>query len=302
MPRSCILALLFLSVFFSAKPVRAQREVLYAQYLTNPLTINPAYTGQREAMTLTAHFRRKWFGVQGLPITQSLGIDGATAGNRFGLGLQALNDRMSPYSNTGLYGSLAYHLSVGSGKLSVGGSGGVNILPVFDPASGGGFNKALPSLGLGAHFESEAAWVGVSMPELVKRPLTLSSGVGGATLQYNRPLFIHVGAKLRSQDNLTILPSILLTRQASRPLGIDLNAKVWLYEKLALGASARLQSSGVFGARTYFHGLAEYQLSPGIRVGYTYSSQTVEAPFLLPNSVHELVFRYTPSPVGFSLR
>jgi len=298
---SMCLLLTGLGLAMGLSTAQAQREVLYAQYLSNPLTINPAYTGVRENLTLTALFRRKWLGVQNFPVTQSLGMDGAVSNGSIGLGLQALNDRMSPYSNTGLYGSLAFHIRLASGaKLSFGGSGGMNVLPVFDPATNVGLNKALPSVGVGVHYEGNTVWAGISKPELIDRPLRL--GGTGPVLQYNRPLFVHVGAKLPAAEGILLLPSVLVTQQRGLPLGTDLNLKGWFQQKVALGLSVWITNASLIATQTYVLALAEYQLASTIRVGYTYSSRTAENPFFPQQSVHELLFRYTPSPMLFQYR
>lgn len=284
---------------------RAQREVLYSQYLTNPMTINPAYAGSRESLTMTAIFRRKWFSLRGpgIGITQAFGADGPVAGGKVGIGLQALNDRMGLYSATGFYGSLAYRITLPSmAKLSFGASGGINVLPIYDPANVTSVNKAVPSFGAGVHYEAERFWAGVSMPELVNRPLTLGTGQS-LPLRYQRPLFINFGGRVDAGESIDFMPSILLTQQTGYPLGIDLNAKVWIEEKLGLGLSYRANNSTLISNLNYFVILAEYELSGSIRVGYTYNSQQVENPFsYYQKSVHELVFRYTPSPVKFQYK
>ncbi|MFC5411670.1 PorP/SprF family type IX secretion system membrane protein [Larkinella bovis] len=298
-------ALLSVFLVLGRETAWAQREVLYSQYLTNPLTINPAFAGARESLTMTAIFRRKWFSLRGpgIGITQAFGADGPLAGGKVGLGLQALNDRMGLYSATGFYGSVAYRITLPSmARLSFGGSGGINVLPIYDPTNVTSINKALPSFGAGVYYEAEQFWAGVSMPELVNRPLNLGTGQSMA-LRYQRPLFINFGGKLKAGEGIDFMPSILLTQQSGFPLGIDLNAKVWLEQKLGIGLSYRANNSTLLSNLNYFVILAEYELSPSIRVGYTYNSQQVENPFsYFQKSVHELVFRYTPSPIRFQYK
>ncbi|MGA0555524.1 PorP/SprF family type IX secretion system membrane protein [Larkinella sp. VNQ87] len=287
-----------------SQTVWAQREVLYSQYLTNPLTINPAFTGSRESLTMTAIFRRKWFSLRGpgFGITQSFGADGPLAGGKVGLGLQALNDRMGLYSNTGVYGSLSYRITLPSmAKLSFGASGGINVLPVYDASSIAAVNKALPSVGAGVYYEAERFWAGVSMPEIIDRALSLDNRQN-SSVRYQRPLFINFGGRLKASEGIEFLPSILLTQQTGYPLGIDLNTKVWLEEKLGLGLSYRANNSTILSTQNYFVVLAEYELSGSIRVGYTYNSRQIENPFYLQKGVHELVFRYTPSPIRFQYK
>ncbi|WP_138993917.1 PorP/SprF family type IX secretion system membrane protein [Larkinella sp. C7] len=296
------LTLLIALVTAGSQAVLAQREVLYAQYLSNPLTINPAYAGSRESLTMSAIFRRKWFGLQGPGfnrITQSFGADGALSGGKVAIGFQALNDRMGLYSATGFYGSLAYRITLPSmAKLSFGASGGINVIPIYDPASSTGINKAMPSVGAGVYYEAERFWAGVSMPELVNRPITLGTGQN-ASIRYQRPLFINFGGRIAASEGVDFLPSILLTQQTGYPLGIDLNARVWIEEKLGLGVSYRANNSTLITTMNYIVALAEYELSKSIRVGYSLSSKQVENPFYAQKSVHEVLFRFTPSPTKF---
>ncbi|RRB06386.1 PorP/SprF family type IX secretion system membrane protein [Larkinella rosea] len=279
----------------------AQREVLYSQYHINPLTINPAYSGARESLTMSAVFRRKWFGLQGpgFPITQSFGADGAVAGGKVGIGFQALNDRMGLYSATAFNASLAYRITLPSmAKLSFGASGGINVLPIYDPASSTSINKAVPSFGAGIYYEAERFWAGLSMPELVTRPLTLT-GSQSAPLRYQRPLFINFGGRFKAGESIDFLPSILLTHQSGFPLGIDLNGKLWIEQKLGLTLSYRANNATFISTQNYFVVMAEYELSKSIRVGYSLSSRQVENPFYPQKSVHEVIFRYTPNPIKF---
>ena len=70
--------LLIASCFLlTAHHAQAQREVQYAQYLVNPLAINPAATGVRETFHFNAVLRRQFVaGVKWMPITQSFAMDG----------------------------------------------------------------------------------------------------------------------------------------------------------------------------------------------------------------------------------
>lgn len=287
--------ILFLVLSISVSDVFAQKEVLYSQYLINPLAINPAFAGSRQKMHLTAMFRRKWFGLRNVPITQSLAIDGAAG--RLGFGLQALNDRMSILSTTGVYGSLAYRFPLSeTSDIAIGGQGGVNVMPVFDPTTRIGFNKAIASVGVGIYYNSESFFGGISLPEMVNRGYELS---GQFLFQNSRPLFIQLGSRIDLAENAVLVPSILVTQVTGKPLGTDLNARLWINEQLGLGLSLRRNSLGL-GSVNYIQAIAEYQLSPFIRVGYVYNSKTPEAPNSFGASVHEFIFRWAPSADGFT--
>ena len=301
--RRIILSIGSLLAFVSG--ANAQKEVLYYQYQMNPMTINPAYTGNRETMHLSAIFRRKMFnlgqgqalrGGGGSPVTQSLAIDGAVANAKVGLGLLALNDRMGIYNTTGIYASAAYWMDLpNEAAVSFGATGGVSFLPVGDLLTV--VNKAFPSVGFGFYYQSDTFFGGVSMPEFLNKKYALATTI---VFQSARPLFVHVGTKLEPIDELVVYPSILVTQVKGRSLGTDFNAKAWYQEKYGIGLSYRRNSLG-YTPLSYFQVSAEYQLSNPIRVGFTYNTQTPEAPInTYQKGVIELLFRYTPNLEGFT--
>lgn len=301
--------LTFLSVglFAFIAEVQAQKEVLYYQYQMNPMAINPAYTGNRETMHLSAIFRRKMFNLgqgqgQGLrgggggAVTQSLAIDGAVANAKIGIGFQALNDRLGSYNTTGVYASTAYWMDLpNDASLSVGAMGGVSFLPVGDLFTV--VNKAFPSVGFGVYYQSVTFFGGVSMPEFISKQYQLA---GNFVFQSARPLFVQLGTKLEPLDDVLIYPSVLVTQAKGKPLGLDFNAKGWYQEKYGIGLSYRRNSLGA-QPLSYFQVSAEYQISDPIRVGFTYNTQTPEAPVnTYQKGVIELLFRYTPNLEGFT--
>lgn len=282
------------------KSAQAQKEVLYSQYLVNNLSINPAYAGSRESFHLTALLRRKWFGVRGAPITQSFSADGAIAKGRIGLGFQALNDRMGLFAATGAYGSVAYRFNLPAlAKLSVGVQGGVSVLPLYDFASASSLNRAVASFGVGIYYQSDRYFGGISMPELTGRALDLS---GRFLYQSVRPLMLQAGAKLEIDENVMFIPSVLVSKVAERPLGFDINARVWFSQEFGLGLSYRQNSPGLIQTN-YLQALAEYQLTKAIRVGYLFYSQTPESPgsnLYFQKSVHEVMLRFSPNGLAFT--
>ena len=284
-----------LAVFlFSALAAQAQREVQYSQYMANPLAINPAYAGVRENFHFNAILRKQWItGIQGLPITQSFAMDGATANRKIGFGLQGLNDRVN--LNTAIFGMLAYHYKISeTQKLSVGVLGGINVLPVRDGFNFVGVNRALASAGVGVYYEDETYFGGVSMPEILKQTYGYASGL----LNYQRPVFIQVGLKVQVNDEVLVQPSVLLTKPEQGKLRADLNAMAQIQQRFQVGLSVRL------GTTTYWQGLLQYDLTKNLRVGYAYSSRRVEDFSFISSSVipgagkgiHELMITLQPNP------
>ncbi|WP_247231673.1 type IX secretion system membrane protein PorP/SprF [Telluribacter sp. SYSU D00476] len=271
-----------------------QREVLYEQYQQNPMAINPAFTGVREDFNMTVLLRRRWFFLPNSPITQTFATDGMLANGRIGLGLQALNDRMSVYGTTGAYGSAAYHLAAtGTLKVSLGVQGGVNVLPVYDVASGISVNRALGSLGVGLWLRSDRFYAGISKPEL------LDQGYGSRQFAsvYRRPLYLLAGGQYDMSDDVTLLPQVLVVQESGSRLRVDVGARAWFYERVGLGASFRT------AVQNYLQLSAEVQVSNNVRVGYMFNSRAIERGSLTSNTapagMHELMLKFVPNPSGF---
>ncbi|MFN3378549.1 MAG: PorP/SprF family type IX secretion system membrane protein [Runella zeae] len=295
-PVSLIRLFLLLVVLLNVSRSYAQREVQYAQYLVNPLAINPAATGVRENFYFNAVLRRQFIaGVQGLPVTQSFAMDGSIANGKVGLGLQGLNDRVAV--NTAVFGSISYIFKISEEqKISIGGLGGINVLPTRNAINtGGSLNKALASAGVGIYYEDEVFFGGVSMPEILKQQYGYNNTSG--LLNYQRPLFVQVGMKADLIEELDFRPSIVLTKPENGKIRTDLNALAHYKSRILAGLSVRI------GPTTYIQGLLGFDVSKNIRVGYTYNSRRVEDFNGTSNNIpgagkgiHEIVFTLQPNP------
>ncbi|WP_083732721.1 PorP/SprF family type IX secretion system membrane protein [Spirosoma montaniterrae] len=289
--------LVFILLFISQCAI-AQREVLYSQYLVNPLGINPAYAGSRETFHLTALLRRKWFGVRGAPITQTVSIDGTVAKGQIGLGFQALNDRMGFYQATGFYGSAAYRFNLPAlAKLSVGIQAGVSVLPFLNINSSSPLNQTVSSFGVGLYYRSDRLFAGISAPELAGQQI----GLGVQSFNV-RPVMMQVGAPINVGENTRLIPSVMVSKIKDRPVGFDLNLRAWFNQQIGLGISYRQNSPGLVQTN-YLQALAEVQVSKSIRLGYIFNSQTPENPnatLYFQPSVHEVMLRFSPNTLTFT--
>lgn len=285
-------------------PLLAQKEVLYSEYLLNPMAINPAFAGVREDFSMTLAFRGRLFSFLSqnsqqiaTPITQTFAADGQLGTGRFGLGFQVLNDRNSTLGNVALSTNLSYRIDLPNlSRLFFGVQGGVNILPIIGTGTSLGGSSALLSYGVGIYYDADKFFAGLSAPELNSQ----SFGLGG--FRFRQPLYVQAGGKLDLTDELKLIPSVvlaqaILTSTRSEPLGIDLNARLWYHNRAALGVSVRQNNTFTNGTFSYVQGTLEYQLSGNVRLGYLYNSIAPEAPLTaFGRTMHELVFRYTPNP------
>ena len=72
----------------------AQQDPQYTQYMYNTMSVNPAYAGQREVLSVTGLHRTQWVGIDGAPQTQTLGIHAPLRNDKIGLGLSIVNDAL----------------------------------------------------------------------------------------------------------------------------------------------------------------------------------------------------------------
>lgn len=295
--RNCII-LTVLSVF-SFGNAFAQREVLYEQYVQNPMAINPGFTGVRENFNMTALFRRKWFTIQNSPSSQTFAADGTVADGKVGIGFQALNDQTSYFTTTGLSASVAYHIAVNDlWKLGIGVQGGINVLPVSDISYS--TNRALGTFGLGAWLRSENLYLGISKPEIISQ----SFGSQAINNFYRRPLYIMAGGSHELSDDVMLLPHILFVQEKDHKLRVDIGSRFWFNEKVGIGASYRAGGGyNSFSAKVnYLQVSAEVQAGKNVRLGYFYSTRQVEqiyASYSGPKGIHELMLKFIPNPGGF---
>ena len=277
--------------------VFAQKEALQTQYLMNPLAINPAYAGTRQDFHLNAMFRRQFFGV-GIqtPTSQSLAMDGAVANGKVGIGFMTLNDRLSPITNTAIYGSVAYHYKLSETQtVSFGVQGSLDFLPLFGNLA----DNTAGNVGFGVYYKSDKLFVGVARPEALRRTTNLR-GVN-IPIPNSRPLFINAGYLLDLTPTAKLLASTLVYSIENQPIGIDLNGTVCFGERVALGLSFRRQ-------RIAFLQLsAQYKLSNNVLVGLNYNTKTLEydnafaagqtaSTSPVGSGIFEATFRFVPNP------
>src|SRR5512142_2280981 len=90
------------------------------QYMLNPLSINPAYAGNRGVMNIAAFYRKQWVGIKGAPETVTLAMDAPLLNNKLGLGLVILNDKIGVTKETQFNTNYSYKIPTRNGILSLG--------------------------------------------------------------------------------------------------------------------------------------------------------------------------------------
>ena len=272
----------------------AQQQPMYSQYMFNMLNINPAYAGSRGVMTATALYRNQWVGIPGAPRTSSFSFDMPLNEKKIGIGFQLYDDRLGIERTTGINAFYAFRFQIsGSGTLSLGLQAGllnyqanyteVSTFQPNDPSFAANVSGLLPSAAAGVYYNSDKFYIGFSTPALLKTQISYNNAAQIASVtSQDLHLYLASGFVMNLNQDLALKPSVLLKAVSGAPLEVDVNANLWIQNKLSIGASYRTGDAVV--------GMVELQLNQQLRFGYAYD-KTFSDLGTLNTGTHELMLR-----------
>lgn len=254
-------------------PCFAQQDALYSQYMFNAFTLNPAYAGSRQALSIVALGREQWLGFKDGPSSQTLSVHSPIQGKKFALGVNVINDQIGPSSSMGVFASYAYHLQLTSGKLAFGLRGGgfqsslnQSELKYKDEtevySSEASLRAFVPSFDFGMYYYGKKHYIGFSATHLTEQRVNYKGNWQQADLFLKRHYMLSAGYAFKMSENIFFKPSLLTKFIPGAPLNVDVNCSFLFYNTLWLGASYRHNSAAVL--------LTEINVTDFIRVGYSY--------------------------------
>ncbi|MDZ7650052.1 MAG: PorP/SprF family type IX secretion system membrane protein [Cytophagales bacterium] len=83
-----------IALIFFAGSAFAQQDPLYAQYINNPMVINPAYAGLNNNFNASITYRNQWGGFEGNPATINFNSHISLLENKIGAGLLLVQDQI----------------------------------------------------------------------------------------------------------------------------------------------------------------------------------------------------------------
>jgi len=275
--------------------VHAQLEPLSNQYLLNTLSINPAYAGSREALSVVALHRNQWTGFDGSPKTISLAMHSPMRNEKVGLGFLAVNDRRGISTSNIMTGNFAYRIITDKGVLSMGLAAGFTFvknnwsnLVAVDPDDallmGNSRGYLLPDFSLGTYFNSDQFFFGFSLPMFIAHnfdPSTNSFRLNNKYEEYN--FFFNGGYLFRPSSTVKVLPSILVRFNRVSPPQADFNLHLILLDKIQTGLSYRTNKSII--------GLLMYHVNSQFAIAYSYDTGFGKISGYMGSS-HEIMVRY----------
>ena len=285
----CVIGLCNTNVF-------AQTEPMYSQYMYNMLGVNPAYAGNREALSLNFFQRNQWLGIKGAPKTTSLSMDQSIKDGKMGWGLQVYDDELGIEAATGFNGMLSTRIKVSEkGILSGGLSFGMmnyrnNLIDVNnrnDPNDQSFIrtdNQWNPSIGMGVYYNTDRFYAGVSTPNILKSRLASYENMNTSIQKSDDfHLFANAGYVFDLNEEVKLKPSTMVKMVSGAPIQADINMNIWLKDILGFGGSYRTGDA--------FVGMVELQATSNLRFGYAYDMPFNPLKYFTKGS-HELMLRY----------
>ncbi len=260
-------------------------------------TINPAFSGFRDAISVSSLYRSALYGALG-PSDMQLNVHTPVGNSKVALGAvvayRTIPDVQNLYSIMSTY---AYRIYLGSGRLAFGLSAGmygvnsdltgIEIRDGDDPAFPTEvYQRWFPNFGTGVLYYTEKFFVGFSVPELFSIP-TESQSIGSAKVENYR--FILTGAyQFNISDNFRLKPSLWIDyNQAYTSFKASLNAGLM---------DSRIYVGGAYDYPNFVIALLNFQVNPQWLIGYAYTFNTGVVRSALGGS-HEVVLRWEFRPV-----
>lgn len=257
---------------------QAQQDAQFTQYMYNTISVNPAYAGSRDVLSIVGLHRSQWYGLDGAPHTQTLALDTPIGYlKRVGLGFSIINDEIGPTRETYFNIDFSYTIPISEyGKLGFGLKGVGHLLNVdfqslsLSDSNDSSFknnvnNRFSPNIGVGIYYHTDKFYFGLSAPNLLETDhFDENVAVGKERINY----YMISGYVFDISDTVKFKPAVLSKLVFGTPLQVDVSTNLLLYNRLTLGIAYRWSAA--------LSALAGFQVSDSIMIGFAYDKETTE--------------------------
>jgi len=287
--------LILLVLFLIPAVLPAQLKPVMNQYILNPLTINPAFAGDRGALNIATFYRRQWVGIEGSPQTMTMALDAPFFDSKLGAGFIIVNDKIGVTKETQLMSAYAYKISAGQGILSLGlGMGLITTntkwsdLVVIDPGDDYYLIDSrvfvVPDFSFGVYYSNQNYFFGLSIPKLLGYSFNFDKNNYSITFDPKGYYYMaNTGYLFNISQKVKFMPSVLATYSVGTKLLYDINAHFNFVDRMWLGASYRNNRSVA--------ALVQFSVNDQLKVGYTYDIDFGKLG-KYSNGSHEVMLRY----------
>lgn len=249
----------------------SQQDPIYASYMLNPLSINPAYAGSNNMLNASVQFRTQWAGLDSNPTTINFSSHMSMLRNKLGAGLMVIQDKLGDTKNTEFQGVFAYKIQLDNTWLSFGMQTGFiryetdpSMLTIRDPGDPAfeQLTETKFNTGVGVMLKSDSYILGISVPRLL--PATVSQGGQNIEL-YDKTYYLFGSYTWMLNETIRFKPSTLLRAAQGSPLSVDLNATISFKENF---------TGGLFTRNFSTYGLLAQAIVSKFRIGYVFELPT----------------------------
>jgi type IX secretion system PorP/SprF family membrane protein len=269
----------------------------------NKFLINPAVAGSEGYTSFNLTAREQWIGFKDSPKTHALSVQTRILKNSFiaksasvkynktpgsrsgkvGLGGYVFNDRTGLVSRTGFQFTYAYHIFIRKGQLSFGLTGMAyqfkvdrEKLRLYEENDDliNNFDNTLiiPDADFGVYYSDPKFYVGISAAQLFQSSLKFGKR-GYENYRLKRHYYLMSGYNIDINDDIIIVPHILLKTSETPSMQMDLGASIFFKEDYWGGLAFRTGSAfvvmgGVKVDKFYIGYAFDYNLSSIQRHSY----------------------------------
>ena len=255
--------------------VCSQQDSQYTQYIYNTMSVNSAYTGQRDVLSYLGLYRTQWVGIDGAPKTLTFGIHSPLKNENLGMGISIVSDQLGPIREDYINLNFSYTIRLNrSTELSFGLKGGLHNLS-SDFSRGNSFqnndvafkeNISLfsPTIGAGLYLHSTRGYLGLSAPNFL---ITEHYNDYKESLASERLHLFLIGGYVFNIDNdIKLKPAFLIKAVSGSPLIADLSINAMFNNRFVFGLAYRWDDS--------LSGLTGLQVNKTLFIGYAYDYNT----------------------------
>jgi type IX secretion system PorP/SprF family membrane protein len=283
---------LFFCILFSSR-LKAQQATQFSQYMYNNLGINPAYAGNRGALSVFGMHRSQWVGFEDAPVSYLFSAHTPIQNSRLGFGLSFSTESIGPLDDTNASADVSYWIPLNERfRLSFGlrfnanffnlSNNRLNPQQSLDPLLSNVGSEFNPNVGVGMFLHSQKTFIGLSVPTILRRS-SIDSDSFLAINTYRPTAYLYGGYVFEVFPFIKFKPATFLKFQEGAPLQVDITSNVLFYDKFTLGAAYRWDAAVSF--------LAGFQINQRLFIGYTYDVETTALQKYNSGS-HEIFIRF----------
>ena len=255
--------------------VCSQQDSQYTQYIYNTMSVNSAYTGQRDVLSYSGLYRTQWVGIDGAPKTLTFGIHSPLKNENLGMGISIVSDQLGPIREDYINLNFSYTIRLNrSTELSFGLKGGLHNLS-SDFSRGNSFQNTdvafkenislfSPTIGAGLYLHSTRGYLGLSAPNFLTTEHYNDYKESLASERLH--LFLIGGYVFNIDNDIKLKPAFLIKAVSGAPLIADLSINAMFNNRFVFGLAYRWDDS--------VSGLTGLQVNKTLFIGYAYDYNT----------------------------